>query len=533
MTNLAVHYLPTHGRRGDLHLIQEVSDKLVKYASSGKPDANGLRTVWDLLAPGGFLILRNVAMTNQTGDVVQDPVGTGIRHAREWLDQIREFPYLDPDRVRVESANEIPMWGGVSPSVCNDYNCAFADELNHGGWLAMLGQINTGWPANTGEDTPSDWKPFDGMLDRLSFFGNWLGLHEYFGTPGPRAFMAGWWAYRYRHLLDFCFRANRPQPPIVINELGLAKEFQFIDGGWGQNPEHGWMGSIAPERYMKHLLDYAHDSAADGIIAATVFTTDGGHPWIDSMDTEGIEDLWLQAGQQTLGHAPRETEQPPIKVFVPNVVMDGPQFESGEAELDNMQIGELARGAISPVLAQAIMDIEAGGESHGIDGRMIIRFEAHIFQDMLDDARADMFDRHFQISEPEPWKNQQWIRAADGTLSPIHTGNQATEYAALKVARQIDVEAACSSVSMGIAQIMGFNHARLGYLSAETMYEDFGASTTAQIVGFFNFILGDDSLLQAIHDKNWRKIATAYNGAGNVDVYSQLLETAYWKRIAG
>lgn len=531
MSNLAVHYLPVHGRPTDLSLIREVSSKLVKYASPGKPDVNGLRAVWDLLDADGVLILRNVAMTNQTADVVADPVHTGRRHAREWLEQIQEFGYLDPKRVLIEGANEVPVWGDASPSICNDYNCVFADAMNAGGWRVTLGQINTGWPANTGTDTPSNWQPFDSMLRRADWDGNWIGLHEYFGTSGPRGLITGWWAYRYRHLIDYCRQNNLGHPPIVISELGLAKEFQRPDGSWGQNPTEGWMSNLDPQRYMGYLLDYAEDSARDGVIAATVFTTDGAQPWIGSFDTHGIHELWKASGKQRLGVKPVAPANDDHTLYVPIVVMDGPQVVTGDPHYgDDPPVETTPVGAIDPRVLQAILQVESGGKPFGADGGLTIRFEAHIFRDLL--ANDALFNQHFQVAETKPWAAQQWLRLTGGVLQPIHTGQQATEYQALERARSIDPAAAFNSLSMGIGQVMGFNAARLGYASAQAMFADYAKSEAAQIIGALNYVLSDAALVRAVRAKDWREIARLYNGSGSVDLYASRLQAAYEEMAA-
>jgi hypothetical protein len=528
VSNLAVHYLPVHGRPTDLQLMREVSNKLVKYAPAGKPDVNGLKSVWDCLDPDGVLILRNVAMSNQIGDVVANPTLTGMRHAEEWLDQIQEFPYLDPTRVRIEGANEVPQWDGVPPSVTNEYNCVFADTMNLHGWYVMLGQINTGWPANTGTDTPSDWRPFRQMIQRASWDGNWIGLHEYFGlSSGPRGKMVCWWAYRYRHLLEYCKAHGMGHPPIVITEMGGLREIQHADGSWGLDAQAGYIGRIDPQRYMGYCLDYAEDSARDGVIAATIFTTDGAHPWIESMDTHAIHELWKACGKQRLGSAPVQPDDA-HNVYVPIVVMDGPQVVTGDPHYGDDEdevkpVIENRGGLVDPLALQAILQVESGGEGFE-NGKLKIRFEAHVFKDRL--GNDALFEQHFEIAAHEAWKHPQYMLLPGGVRSPIHM-TQASEYAAFRRACMIDELAAFDSISMGIGQTMGFNAGRLGYTSPQAMYYDYGRSLNAQIIGAVNFILTDDALRRAVNGGDWRTVALLYNGPGWLDLYVPRLRSAY------
>ena len=51
----------------------------------------------------------------------------------------------------------------------------------------------------------------------------------------------------------------------------------------------------------------------------------------------------------------------------------------------------------------------------------------------------------------------------------LHGTGQDAEWAAFEMARRLDETAAMRSISMGASQIMGFNHAAIGYASAREM----------------------------------------------------------------
>jgi hypothetical protein len=68
--------------------------------------------------------------------------------------------------------------------------------------------------------------------------------------------------------------------------------------------------------------------------------------------------------------------------------------------------------------------------------------------------------------------------------------NQAGEWRALTLARQLDEPAAYAATAMGMPQLMGFNHALAGYASAPEMFHGFVASTRAQILACFDLIAG-------------------------------------------
>lgn len=182
-------------------------------------------------------------------------------------------------------------------------------------------------------------------------------------------------------------------------------------------------------------------------------------------------------------------------------------------------------GAIDPTVAKAILAIESGGQGYGPDGRVLIRFEPHIFMGFVD---RDTFNRHFQVGRPIWDGAQHGYRAYPTAAFDSFHGNQAKEYSALAVAKELNVEGAYRSISMGAAQIMGFNAPRCGYASARLMYNDF-ADPNMQTLAFLNFVLTDPTLFAAVRNKDWRTIARLYNGPANVNTYAPLLENTYRK----
>ena len=181
-------------------------------------------------------------------------------------------------------------------------------------------------------------------------------------------------------------------------------------------------------------------------------------------------------------------------------------------------------GILDPRVLQAILNIESGARTHGENGKPIIRFEAHIFKTKL--GNDALWAEFFRADATKPWTNQEWRQFTGDAWKPIHTGQQADEYKAFDFARTLNEEAAMQSISMGAGQIMGFNHARIGYSTAAAMFKAF-QSAPVQTIGFINFFLGDAKLVEAMRKKDWRRIAALYNGSGAVDTYAPLLQKAY------
>ena len=181
-------------------------------------------------------------------------------------------------------------------------------------------------------------------------------------------------------------------------------------------------------------------------------------------------------------------------------------------------------GILDPRVLQAILNIESGGRTHGADGRVLIRFEPHIFAQYI---TPEAFAKHFQVGTPKWNGDQHRYRDDAGNFVSFH-GDQAKEYRALNTALELNAEGALRSISMGAGQIMGFHYAKLGYPTARAMFESFHQAQM-QTIAFFNFCLSTPGLMDAIRARNWERVALLYNGSGNVPVYSKLLRDAYDK----
>lgn len=135
-------------------------------------------------------------------------------------------------------------------------------------------------------------------------------------------------------------------------------------------------------------------------------------------------------------------------------------------------------------VAAAVLITESSGTGFGPDGRLKIRFEPHIFQGYT------------------------------GKYVPDTHENQDAEYEAFEKAKKINREAAFKSISMGTAQIMGFNAESIGYKNAEEMFNDFSRGERPQIDGLFAFIEARPALVKAAQKRDWRTFAYYYNGEG-------------------
>ena len=185
---------------------------------------------------------------------------------------------------------------------------------------------------------------------------------------------------------------------------------------------------------------------------------------------------------------------------------------------------EAQRLQIDPTLAAALLAAESSGRGYGPDGRLLIRFENHIFYDQWGKNNQAQFFTYFRFDPNQRWLGHQWRADPNGQWQELHSGSQAIEWQALTVARQLDEMSALQSISMGLAQIMGFNFSMIGYGSAQAMFHAFQASAADQIEGFFRFIEAR-RLVDAVRTGDLRAFAVGYNGTGQADYYAQVLST--------
>lgn len=188
------------------------------------------------------------------------------------------------------------------------------------------------------------------------------------------------------------------------------------------------------------------------------------------------------------------------------------------------QITTLAVGlGIDPGVAVAVLAAESGGVGHAADGRMIIRFENHLFYSEWGKANQAAFDQHFRFDPTVTWQGHQW-NPGDGNWRTVHTGSQSSEWDVFTFARSLDERAAMSSISMGTAQIMGFNFGAIGYPSVQAMFTAFQSDLRNQVQGFFDFVRSKGAV-EAIRKQDFRAFATIYNGPGQAANYETIIRS--------
>lgn len=175
--------------------------------------------------------------------------------------------------------------------------------------------------------------------------------------------------------------------------------------------------------------------------------------------------------------------------------------------------------------AAAVLQVESGGEAFSAPGKPIIRFENHIFYDEWGKRAPSTFDRHFTFNSGTPWTGHRFRPDSRSGWQGFH-GDQEAENRVLKFASGLNEAGAYNSISMGLAQIMGFNHKMIGYDSAKEMYEDFSKGERQQLDGLFKFIQANPAALAALKRKDYATFAYYYNGSGQAETYGELIREA-------
>jgi hypothetical protein len=177
------------------------------------------------------------------------------------------------------------------------------------------------------------------------------------------------------------------------------------------------------------------------------------------------------------------------------------------------QITMLAqRAGYEPQALRAVLEVESSGIGFSsVTGRLIIQFEPAWFKRQAKDWKAD--------TDHVIWLNNG-------------IGNQTQEWAAFNDAWAVDSSAAMLSTSIGLAQIMGFHYAALGFKTVGEMWDYAKISEANQVDMLIRFLKSNGTLDRALKAKAWATFAYYYNGAGYKALAAKDGTTPYDQRMA-
>jgi len=160
-----------------------------------------------------------------------------------------------------------------------------------------------------------------------------------------------------------------------------------------------------------------------------------------------------------------------------------------------------------PATVKAVTAVESNGKGFDDEGRIILRFEGHVFQKLT--------GGRFNKSNPNvsyPYSIQK---------SKKHG------YEAFNEAFGLDPTAALESSSFGLFQPMGFNHKLSGFPTVGEFVDYLKQGEREQLFAFVNFVRSR-GLVDELQNKQWAKFALQYNGAGyRANNYDVKLKKAY------
>lgn len=487
----------------------------------------------------------------------------------------------------------------VRAAMLDDYMVIFGTEANALGYPVGLGNISSGQPPNLrpGMYATFDWFPKTRKFLERTRDTNVYACHEYWrAETGPEGH-ADWHAWRFMHLeLD----ANIDVLECGVDQQ-ITTEDPHGNRGWtghmnatayvdqhrryfaractdsrfrGATPftlngdkiwESFWVDYCMPEMLAlsAELRSMARPTVPDSkLVTVHLPGVFNSTPIPLFMRGDLVRTTTTVNARQTPGTQGKAADDV-VAQMTPNTpleLLEGPQHADGlvwwrtaqgwvaevapnglallTAKVSHSEPVVIPSGAINPIVAEAILEIESGGNAFASDGRLVIRFEAHLFRRYLEDNA--LFDTYFYHDPQQGHLDQKWRRSPRDGWQPVHLGsddfdaNQRQEWEVFSFATKLDRFAALSATSMGAPQIMGFNHKRIGYASPEAMYRAFQRSEVAQTIGFFNYCITDPDLFAAMRQGDWTEIARRYNGdSDQVPVYIQLMKDAYQRIIGG
>ncbi len=213
-----------------------------------------------------------------------------------------------------------------------------------------------------------------------------------------------------------------------------------------------------------------------------------------------LQDAYVKEKQKTAGGA----------AFLDSLVA------KNASPLTAAEINEAAqRMGVETAAVRAVLKVESRGSGFGPDGRPVILYEPHIF--------SRLTERKYDVSHPtisyKNWKERPYPKT------------QAERYKQLAEAYALDKEAALSSASWGLFQIMGMNFAACGFASASAFVQDQAQSEARMLLAFEKFVR-TNNILDELQNKDWEGFARVYNGPGQVETYGRLLRDAYNEAMA-
>lgn len=179
------------------------------------------------------------------------------------------------------------------------------------------------------------------------------------------------------------------------------------------------------------------------------------------------------------------------------------------------------RYGIEAAALHAFTDVESSTGGFMSDGRLVPLYEPHIFSA----ETGGRFDRYEDVDincAGVLVSYRKWV-PPHGKLPPgceFHPYNldYLGRWGLIAFAAELDFEAALKATSWGAFQLLGRNHAELGYPTAWHFVCSLYDGERSHLDAAISYLISRD-VLDAMRKGRWREVITAWNGPGQVDRY--------------
>lgn len=255
---------------------------------------------------------------------------------------------------------------------------------------------------------------------------------------------------------------------------------------------------------QENLIKLGYELVADGIFGVGTQRIVREFQGSNGLSVDGIVGVktWLKI-EQLLGDS--SAVQPAERRTVGKLL----------SENDLLQFAN--RYGLDVAAVKAVHEVESSGRGFN-NNKIKILFEGHIFWRELKKVGINPASK---VVGNENIIYSKWIRT-------YYNQNQ---HSRLEKAKNIHKEAAFSSASYGLFQVMGFHASSLGFEDAQSFVDFMDVNEANQLEVFGRFIK-KNNLIKYLKDKNWASFARRYNGPGYAkNKYDTKMATAYLKYV--
>jgi len=175
--------------------------------------------------------------------------------------------------------------------------------------------------------------------------------------------------------------------------------------------------------------------------------------------------------------------------------------------------------------ALAVLCVESGGNGFS-NGKMIIRFENHVFDLYYGKTNPDDFAKYYDYNRSKRREGHKFRPSEKDEWQECHT-NQEMEWKAFDFARALSEKDAIFSISLGAPQVMGFNYKMIGYSSPIEMFEYFVKDIRYHFLALFDFCKYKEARIKYLQDKDFYSFAKEYNGTTAPKAYEERIQEYY------